>query len=233
MNLICEVKRYASHLFFGFFHTSVAQPWYLELLTIALYPLKNFFPIKISSIGIKIVHYYNEYCMWMWLHQVLDMISTYIWDIGQRYIHLGLFQTFHNTSCAERPLKIMHASWASSHFVYKSTNTFWIHINHGIPNNAFCLNQTFSFNINMYWLALTHGSNPTTSYAYLFVFLKSRFTVVLMKRCPKATKYPYNLLQPSYPHESTCVVVETIMHCPFKTEGGKSHLGGAYINLSC
>ena len=58
-------------------------------------------------------------------------------------------------------------------------------------------------------------------------FVKSRFTVVLMKRCPKATKSPYNKLQPSYPHESTCLVAETLMHGPFKIGGGKSHFGGA------
>ena len=45
--------------------------------------------------------------------------------------------------------------------------------------------------------------------------------MVSMKRCPHATKNPYNKLQPCYPHESTCLVAETLMHGPFKTWGGK------------
>ena len=112
-----------------------------------------FFPIKISSIGIKIVHYYNEYCMWMWLHKVLDLISAYIWDIGQPYIHLGLFQTFHNTYPIQRD------PWRNPCFM-------------GNPNNAIYLNQTFSFNINMYWLALAHvtPSRHFKSFSMLFIF---------------------------------------------------------------
>ena len=67
---------------------------------------------------------------------------------------------------------------------------------------------------------------------YLFLFFfGSRFTMVLMKICPKATKSPYNKLQPSYPHESTCLVAETLMHGPFKIGGGKSHFGGAYLHF--
>ena len=32
--------------------------------------------------------------MCMWLHRVVDLVSTYIWfNIGQPYIHRGLFQT--------------------------------------------------------------------------------------------------------------------------------------------
>ena len=75
--------------------------------------------------------------------------------------------------------------------------------------------------------SLEHNS----SIFILFLIMKSRFTVVLMKRCPKATKYPYNKLQPSYPHEATCLAAETFMHGPFKIGHVKNHLGGAYLHF--
>ena len=69
----------------------------------------------------------------------------------------------------------------------------------------------FSHNLQWRTSHLVHG----------LLLLLSRFTVVLMKRCPKATKTPYNKLQPSYPHEWTFLVAETLMHSPFKTWGEK------------
>ena len=66
---------------------------------------------------------------------------------------------------------------------------------------------------------------------FYFYFFGSRFTVVLMKICPKSTKSPYNKLQPSYPHESTCLVAETPVHGPFKIGVGKRHFGGAYLHI--
>ena len=66
---------------------------------------------------------------------------------------------------------------------------------------------------------------------FIYLFILSIFTMVLMKKGPKAAKSPYNKLQSSYPHESTCLVAETLMHGPFKIGGGKSHFGGAYLHF--
>ena len=55
--------------------------------------------------------------MWMWLHQVLDLMQGYIWfNIGQPYIHHGLFQTLLSLHS-----KMQYPLHATQHFAYKLT----------------------------------------------------------------------------------------------------------------
>ena len=65
----------------------------------------------------------------------------------------------------------------------------------------------------------------------LWVFLFWRFTLVLMERCPKATKNSYMKTQPPYPHQLTRRIAKTLMQLPFMMGGWKRNVGGAYLHF--